>query len=1272
MDKQTNDTSRSMRDTGIVETRREAKSDFQITDKAILGGYYNLARLNFYKTMMTILARLGLDVKKIGEDSLPKYLTIFKNKMLGIQDNLSDQKWADSLGINNEMMLTFQQLLFRHFPLLEPIMAVEASYKINSLNGGSSNKSVAHDVMRGVKLEDCLDVILHLYRTLNQLRDYYTHYNPYNSVENQKEQYRLQRLVVTWLEKVRDASRRIDKQRNNLTAREMEFLTGVDRMMSKDKVDEFGNIVRDRRGRARTVYVEYPDYYFRIGTERYLVDAKGEIIENEMPHKALSDFGVVFFCILFLEKSQARLLQDELELYENGPYDGQHPEDQAKNDILREMWGIYRIMVPRGKRLDPMNDATALAMDMLNELRKCPMELYEVLSRDAQRFFEDEINHPNENTPEVFKRLRSSDRFPHLALRFIDLNKCFDDIRFQVQLGKFRYRFYDKTTIDQDQVVRGLQKEINGYGRLQDVERLRREKYESMLQQTEQVETGEEDITISNLVPDTASSEPYLTDRTASYNIHNNRIGLYWDKMSEKGLLDGDEKYYLPELVVDDEGKAPVEMPAPKAALSVRDLPALVFYIYLRQKNEKLLSPERIIRDKHDALSRFFGDVAKGDLTPVDGTDALETVLKQQRYSLSLREIPAKLSNYLSGNMEDEDDETCADRFGSYALRMLGKRHKQVTARLDRLERAREMIGTKENRFGKKSYVGVSHRQMAEQIAQSIIEWQPSVDNGRNKLTGKNYQKLIAALAVYVDEVPLDDIKHMFQRAHLLDGPTSHPFLKQVLETRPVNIEVLYDHYFMAEKKRLEESLSIDKNRPGEEYQLNDDVDLSKFPFLHHQRARFVKRDAATYRHLAERYLQVDGRSTTIMLPDGLFTPYILKALKDKRDNKELQACLNDNDLNNNAAYLMSAYLEHVLKDSSQPFYYSDKGSDRFARRYDLFTILQNKKDKKNNELMPCPLSPMEINYRFVARAADNTRKQIEVDIENHLERIKRDAENRIFRHHLRGFWAEKVRKDCREECDKLQKRLSHKINDVKKNERAIRRYKTQDLALFLMAKHILGETLMQQNDNSEDRFLLKNVCAPGFLSQTVTAQFPLKVKVDKKQTVDFVVIQENMSIKNYGLFYLLFNDERIDTLLAKLKEQPVIRFNALRTELANYDHNRSNIFRNMQQLEQKAFDENHEALTDTNHPEFFYREESKNKITIKERRNNFKHLMELLMNADPDRLDDEVIKWLTSVRNAFSHNNFNMDMQEIDKTLPTIIDQIMKRVEESRSKIIQ
>ena len=50
-----------------------------------------------------------------------------------------------------------------------------------------------------------------------------------------------------------------------------------------------------------------------------------------------------------------------------------------------------------------------------------------------------------------------------------------------MELGKFRFRFYEKIGVDGEKRMRTLQKEINGFGRLQEIEELRKKEWADML-----------------------------------------------------------------------------------------------------------------------------------------------------------------------------------------------------------------------------------------------------------------------------------------------------------------------------------------------------------------------------------------------------------------------------------------------------------------------------------------------------------------------------------------------------------------------------------------------------------------------------------------------------------------------------------------------------------------------------------------------------------------------------------------------------------------------
>ena len=60
----------------------------------------------------------------------------------------------------------------------------------------------------------------------------------------------------------------------------------------------------------------------------------------------------------------------------------------------------------------------------------------------------------------------------------------------------------------------------------------------------------------------------------------------------------------------------------------------------------------------------------------------------------------------------------------------------------------------------------------------------------------------------------------------------------------------------------------------------------------------------------------------------------------------------------------------------------------------------------------------------------------------------------------------------------------------------------------------------------------------------------------------------------------------------------------------------------------------------------------------------------DLLDAIEAHQLDPRERQWLTSVRNAFCHNSYyKIDMQQIEKKLPTIIQQIVEIVQRITDK---
>ena len=1294
------------------------------SNKYVLGGYFSLGLSNFFKTVLLVFTKAGIKVVSdrgnivYAEEKIGQVLNTLYKATLSPRPPFEDheQAWLANFRLNANQQAKLRRLLFHHFPFLGPIMADEAAYKVN--RSKKSNVTDAYTMTYGTTLSDCLKTLSIIAQGLVDCRNTDVHYDPYSSIDDLARQYLVQEDVVRYLLKTLVASRRLDKQRNSIETEKMEFLTGYAKDANDDagrsleayirrwgfypkydqvvKTDADGNPLyvplTDKKGNPRfdrdgnplykqkldrqrrpvfqngqPVYevqvkmVERNDFFYRIGGET-------TVQKDGKTYTMLTGFGLAFFCTLFLTKPQARQMLSDIRLFERSPY------PQELNDIIRDMLSIYRIRSPRGKKLEGGDNKVLLALDMLNELRKCPRELYDVLTPDGQKFFEDEVKHPNERTPEVVKRLRSTDRFPHLAMRYIDETQLFDNIRFQVQLGKLRFRFYVKDCINGEKDTRSWQKDINGFGRLHEVEQQRQAQYEALLQQGRQksvkIEGEDLNLDLLQLEPDTPGSHPYITDSRAAYRVHNNRIGLYWNELTVADR-EGHERIivrpgdYLPSLDGVQDGQAPVTMHAPMAMLSVHELPALVFYGSLLRTygvTDEALQPECIIIGKCQALRRFFTDVSNGTLLPVAGKRDLRQLLQQPPYGLALNEIPREMLDYLTGKAQRTPADERKRRLTEERLKKMLRR---ALRRRDGYRDDRKKIGDKDNKYGKDSFVDVRHGSLARYLSESFLEWQPSNEGGTNKLTGLNFSKLQSELAVFDSADKQPAIKAMLERAGLLDGDYAHPFLAKVVAENIRNIEELYLVYLSAEVDHLKTLFGIEK--------VNDEridfdrltlasPDYAQLPFVK-GKARWEQRTDDSCRRLARRYLEVDGRRAPLWLPDGLFTEHILNVLKTHcADNALLQEHLADDELTAFASYMIRVFFEDQRHDHSQPFYTSSRQLDadeepvvgRFAHVYDLFNILNNRKER--NAYVKVPMTVEQINRELTANASDGFGGWIELMGPN--RKVLRDAQQNIrYKKDITVRIEERVaamtnreqgnHKTLDEAREAMQRKLTRMVHEVKDNERAIRRCKAQDMVLFLMAERLMEESEATGGVSRSEKFKLENVCHKDFLSQTVNFDFPYDADGD---TVH--ITQELISLKNLGEFYQLLSDDRLPSLLKKLAQAKkaegqtlTVSYSSLMGELASYDIHRSRIFRAVHQLEKFVVSrDGFRAFLDNPDDDRFYIGNDK---TRDPKRNNFRELLYLLETTDEDVLSSDGKELLIAIRNAFSHNHYKVDFGE-------------------------
>lgn len=1181
----------------------KSKQSFNLEDiggKYVAGAYFNMALENLAKTVRYILTHSGVDLEllnALGYSSGKMYEVL--GWIYTMNFDLKDEKdnlWYSTiqkrlsyfygydnydkvkatkqkLYLTNAMQVKLQQLMFKHIPAMGPIMDAVSLYN-NSSQKQKSNvlrESNIADILKGISLKDCFSTLCQIANTLTDLRNFYTHKNPYNdgnSLERQKSELR---EVMHYMERVFTASRRIDKEHNMITTQEMEFLTSCkDLPKLPARYDRVPTGEKDRNGRNIFKMVEREDFFYKIST------GKGE-------EKTLSDFGKLFFGCLFLTRHYARLFVDEEQLFKNSPY------GYNQDMIIREMLTIYHINLPKEKRIDPQSTKGALVLDMLNEISKCPKELYEVLSKEGRAFFEKK---DDEEEEDPIKMIRYSDRFPTLAMRYIDETELFKDIRFNVRLGNYRFNFYDRLCVDGSQQVRSWQKEINGFGRLQEVEAVRQKKWSKILQQRESIMVEQEygNIELEQLTNDTAESQPYVTDMRASYRIEANHIGMSWN------LKNG---IYVPDLKVkkDEAGnnKADVLQLAPMCTMSVYDIPAMLFYQYLYQKSESLDMPsaEDIIKNKYEAIKTFYKAVSEGATK-----SELLSIMKDK--GLSMTDLTDKIRKYLeSENLPMKFFKKAEkEKLVKHTIQLLSDIVTKNEKRLESFKDKKKKIGTSDNKYGKKGYADIRHGKLAQYLAQSFLMWQPTLDNGKDKLTGLDYSQLLAFIATYGQQSDFDMLNNVLKNAKLIDSAIPHPFIKGVLAKQPKHIEELYQYYLVSELRHAKQLMQDLEN--------NRDVDkhLQEIAFsgANTERWKMAETVDGYYQNYAKRCLTAGGQDTTVVMPDGLFTEWIIKLVKQVyRKNQQFVKLLSDSKPKN-AAYIIQLYYKYVLEDGGQPFY--DAYDERFNRSYRPFSVLADQ--HKGNELLPYFMTADEI--------ADKLKANLDNEISQYVS-------------HSRKLKTPKDKED-------MKLLLKRQIGEVSKTEKNIRRYRTEDMVLYMAAKDLfvslISEDLQYNDVQVKERaekkaktLKLKNMGSD--VNENMGLRFDYKYRT--KDGNELKISQEGLSLKNYGNIYRVLADERMETLAQGLLEKGIkeTTFAEITSEFANYDKERSKVFKVAHEIEQEAFDT---GLLDN------------------ESRNHFKDMIKIL----PYGRDDKYM--IRSIRNAFGHNSYqNIDFIKLEMT---------------------
>jgi hypothetical protein len=1082
-------------------------------DPDYFSAYLNLARHNAFLILSHISDKLKQKKTNTQEGALHKAYAIEV-----LDNSKAPDITAKSLKMLNE-----------HFPFLKIMFDTD----INTTNQNELKKSIE---VLPEQYHQKMELVLKL---LNNYRNFYTHciHTPVPLPEG----------LIHDLDNIFDAAVRVVKKRFELTEEDVQHLSRFER-----GTDPKTN---------RLKFVRKNDF-------------KYSFIQNG----AISEKGMAFFITLFLEKKYA--FEFLKKLY--GFKDSRTKMMQA----TLETYCVYHIYLPK-ERIESTQNDLSLCLDMFNELKKCPSELFDLLKKeDAEKFrvtpdinninVDEEINEVPEdgiddyNVEPILKRY--SNRFPYLAMRYIDEKKVFKNLRFHVDLGSYYFKFYPKTTVDGETRDRSLKVHLKSFGRLDDINQARLNEWNKLIRLHKD---AEEEEPIEELLP-------YITDTFPHYHLNNNQIGLKY--------FQADTDQLLPKLE-----KEKTKLAQPDFWLSVYELPGLLFYNYLL-KLKKGISVEELILKCSKQYKALFKLISEGG-TPerIDRTETIKkdgkdkTIILQsvkfedeqgKSYQIDLNEIPQVLQNYLT-------DKPLFNR-AVLAERKINRMIIETERKLEKIDKELAQIkDRKQNKRGKKRFVEIKSGVLADFLAKDIIRLQPSTDvKGKDKITGLNFQILQSHLAFYGrDYLMLNDI---FGQCKLIESAISHPFLDKLNPEKHLDIVSFYKAYLNERKIYL--------------LQCNRNKDYPSYYFLKYNSKKFTTETTAYCKDLAKKLMNTHSLDNhPINLPRGLFNEAVVEWFK-KNGNPELKAIANSQRVN--VTYLIQKFFEVELDgDTNQSFY-------DYQRSYEFI-------DKLNN----LGKNPFQLHRNYYSI------DQLSTMMDGIKTKIAKLPEPCVDNKFIRPI-------------------MQTGLSDYKQNEKILRLYKTQDRVLFLLASEILfqqrpeglteGDLKLSnikptpESDTDKDLLSTQLLFSLQYKYYDVTP----KGEIDhKKYKGEITIFQKELKLKNYGDFIRYTKDRRLNNLFHWIDESK-IEMPLLQKELERYEEVRIAVAKIIHNFEKALFEKYRSTFDDIFKANLLKKKNESNGSYV-----DHNEMLEVFF--DKYAKYEQYKELMKSLRNGFSHNQY-------------------------------
>jgi hypothetical protein len=900
--------------------------------------------------------------------------------------------------------------------------------------------------------------------------------------------------------------------------------------------------------------------YFNQKDIEHLERKPKAIKEERVPHKisatAIDEKTLAYFICLFLEPKYASIFLSRLAGFQKAlTVDKMSMAEKAQ----LKAYTMFCCRLPQ-----PKLESSDIMLDMLNELNRCPNDLYNVLSEaDKDRRFKvdltaeaalaiaqnqnipinnDEDGEYTEGVPQEVILKRHDDRFPYFALRYFDDTNAFKTLRFHVQLGKLLKKDkYDKVMYGEKR-ERELTQPIFTFSKLKPM----RDKYDMVNQ--DDLENKKIDARFVSKFNETWTEEKdgqtqlkaVIEQFSPHYNFGEQTIGFkIFDKESQANEKDNN----LPRLPNLNETKK-VKGIEPDAFISTYELRNLFFYQYLYKARTIETSAEDFIKIYIANIQRFFKDVKDGAFKPIteppdftknerkpyvkdkwerkvllmeyderqvnmEERRKLMTARIKETYNIGKTSVPHDIWEYLLGYKMVP--------YGEYVTQKLLAQHKDIKQRLKDLEKDRAP------RVG----------EQATWIAEDILHFMPARTHIVNdkphdqKMNNDQFRILQSSLAYFSSNK--DDIWMYFKEMGLIHSPVpdmQHPFLQKIGKGECRSLMDFYKKYLVAKDDFLGEVVKFvcgDLDKPK---YANPDLIKAKYGY-------FLPKPE-------KKGMSKSYEGIPVLLPKGLFNEAISMALnKAKKSGYKGEI--------NTVVYS----LEQYVNGDTQDFY----DYEHFARM---------PKVDENTE------GVLRLKTEYVAELES---KITELDIEKE-KAIKQKAIN------------DKQRKTKDEKLQELKDELrnNHRLkNRILDREQTIRYHQANDRALWLMIKDRQDKADEHLDFDLTD-LKLANIEAILNEFTEVKGSVPRIAPIVAGELPRAEVkVVEQLPIRRYGDLRRVLKDRRLENLVAyyfppqeedETEERPIykIEHETIKKDLEQYDLRRSNFFALIHTFEETVY----------------------------------------------------------------------------------------------------